>query len=360
VRARLELAKVLYWECQYERADQWFRKAEALGADPADVHFHWGNNAYQEGDLPSAIEKLRTAKELDPAAKRTDPALERAESRKKLLLDLDYDGWHDKDNRSYLQYGANIGGYVSDRLRLDLFADRNRWARKGLGDEKGTRVGAGALWHFADEYRLTGKIWQMSLDHISDHFGGLVNVHIPNALLAGNIELEAAREEIDTVEAVRKKILSSRFELNSYSRIKDEWDLNIVPSYTHRSDNNDTYMLEASFGKRLHEWPFLSAGYTLRLADSDRNPPEYWAPKGLQEHQLYVLTRGEYKHLHYYCALRGGLAEEFNTDWRFVWGTRLILDYTVLSRLTLTGEINYLDLPTYNRTAWRLGIKYIF
>ena len=61
--------------------------------------------------------------------------------------------------------------------------------------------------------------------------------------------------------------------------------------------------------------------------------------------------------MHYSWSIRGGYAKEEETDWRFVWGTRLILDYLFFSRLTLTGEINYLETPTYDRTAFLIGIK---
>lgn len=360
IRSHLELAKALYWQGQYEKADERFRQAKDLGADPTEVNFYWGISAYQEGDLPGALERLRLARDLDPGSKRIDLALQRAEKKKRLLLDLKAKGWDDKDGRNYRQSGGSIEGYVSDHLQIELFADKDRWARDGLGKEKGSRMGAGVLWHFADEHWLAGKIWHMNLDDPGDHFGGHINVHIPVASISGNIELEAAREEIDTVEAVRDEILADRYQLNVYSRIKDEWDLNTGLSFTHRSDSNETFMLDASFAKRIHEWPFLTAGYALRLANSDTDPDEYWAPKGLQRHQLYVITRGEYKDLRYYGNLKAGYANGSSTPWRLVWGTRIILDYTIFSNIVLTAEASYMESTEYNRTAMLLGIKYRF
>lgn len=360
VQARLELAKVLYWQKQHERANKWFRIAKSLGADPKEVNLHWGNNAYQEGDLPVALEKLRKAHELDSASIRILNSLERAENRKRLLLKLNYRGWDDSDDESYRRSGGSLEAYIHDRLQLELFTDRNKWARKGFGSEKGTRIGGGLLWHFAEGYRVDARIWHMSLDRIDDHWGGIIRVHVPNAPFGGYVELEAAREEIDFVEAVRKEILANRYELNTYSRIGDEWDLYADFYYMNRTDKNDTLFLDGRLVYRLHEWPFLGLGYAFRFADSDRKPPEYWAPKGLQQHQLYAATLGEYKGFHYSWSLRAGYAQEDETNWRFVWGTRLILDYMFFSRLTLTGEINYLETPTYDRTAWLLGIKFRF
>lgn len=360
VQARLELAKVLYWQKQHERANKWFRIAESLGADPKEVNLHWGNNAYQEGDIPVALEKLRKAHELDPASIRILNSLERAENRKRLLLKLNYRGWDDSDEESYRRSGGSLEAYIHDRLQLELFTDRDKWARKGFGSEKGTRLGGGLLWHLAEEHWLNARIWQMFLNRIDDHLGGLIRVHVPNAPFGGFIEFEAAREEIDFVQAVRKEILANRYELDTYSRIGDEWDLYANFSFTHRTDNNDTLMLDGRLVKRLHEWPFLGLGYVFRFADSDQYPPEYWAPKGLQQHQFYAATRGEYGPLHYSWSGRAGLAKEYNTDWRFVWGARLILDYHVISRFSLNGEISYLETPIYDRTAWLLGINFRF
>ena len=361
VNARLELAKVLFWQGQHERAVEWFRSAESLGADPKEVNFFWGNNAYREGDLPTSLEKLRKAYELDPASLRIQTSLERAENSKRPLLKLFYRGWDDSDDERYRMSGGSVEAYVHDRLQLQLFADYNTWERTGLGDEKGTRIGGGFLWHFAEEYRLTAKLWHMSFDDdIDDYWGGSMRVHLPNAPFGGYVELEAAREEIDFVEAVRKEILANRYEIDTYSRIADVWDLYADFYYINRTDDNDTLFLDGRLVYRLHEWPFLGIGYAFRIANSDTTSTDYWAPKGLQQHQLYGATLGEYKGFHYSCSLRGGYAKEDETDWRFVWGGRLILDYLIFSQLTLTGEINYLETPTYDRTAFLLGIKFRF
>ncbi len=360
VRSYLELAKVLYWQSQYERAHKAFQKAETLGADPVDTNFHWGNSAYQEGDLASALKKLNHAKELDPESKRILLSLERAENRARPLLGFNYSGWDDADDRSYEKYGLSLDGYVSRQVRLELFGDHNRWSRKNIGDEEGTRTGAGILWHFADERWVKARLWFLSVKHIDDHFGGLLNIHLPNAPFGGYIELEADRQEVDTVEAIREKTMANTYTLYTYSRIKDFWDLYADFSYTARSDNNDTSMAEGRFGYRFHEWPFLGAGYAFRFADSDRSPDEYWAPVKLQQHQLYAASRGAYKNLHYSLSVRAGYAEEEDTDWRFVWGTRLTVSYLIFSRLSLNGEINYLESPVYDRTAWLLGISFRF
>ncbi|MDQ7787657.1 MAG: tetratricopeptide repeat protein [Thermodesulfovibrionales bacterium] len=360
VRSHLELAKVLYWQSQYEKAHKAFQKAETLGADPLDVNFHWGNSAYQEGDLASALKRLNLAKELDPASKRILISLDRAENRARPLFRFNYSGWDDADNRSYEKYRLSVEGYVSRKVSLELFGDYSRWSRKNIGDEDGTRTGAGILWHFADERWVKARLWYLSVSHIDDHFGGLLNIHLPNAPFGGYVELEAERQEVDTVEAIREKTMANTYTLYTYSRIRDFWDLYADFSYTARSDNNDTYMSEGRFGYRFHEWPFLGAGYAFRFADSDRSPDEYWAPVKLQQHQLYAASRGAYKNLHYSLSVRAGYAEEEDTDWRFVWGTRLTVNYLIFSRLSLNGEINYLESPVYDRTAWFLGISFRF
>ena len=358
--ARLDLAKVLNWHGQYEQANKWFRRAESSGADPKEVYFHWGNNAYIEGDIPTALEKLRRTQNLDPASLRINKALERSQNHERPLLKLLYNKWNDSDDRTYEMYGGNIEGYINDRLKLGLSIDSKKWDRKGFGDEKGTRIGGELLWHFQEEHWIDANIWYMNLDNIKDHAGGSVNVHFPNAPWSGFVELQAGHEEIDTVEAVRKRIMSNRYAIQTYSRILDMWDLVANLTAISRTDRNDSLIFNGRFVRRLKEWPFLGIGYQFRFADSERSPVEYWAPQDLQQHELYVASRGEYRRLSYNVTGNVGYADEKNNNWRFVWGTKAELNIHITSKLLLNARYKYQESPNYNLNEWSFGASYRF
>lgn len=361
VLSRLELAKVLYLQGQHERANKWFHRAQTLGANPRDVNFYWGNNAYLEGDLPTAIEKLRKTQELDPESERVNKALGRAEERKRAFLDINGETWRDSDERKYFAWGGDARLFVSDRLSLEVFADDIEWSRKDKGKEDGVRIGGGLLWYFKEEKWLEARLWHMGIDGIDNYFGGSVNLHLPNASWGGFIDLQAARETIDTVEAVREEILADRFTVRNYSRISDFWDLFANATYIHRTDDNDTISVDGIFQRRLKEWPFYGLGYKFRFANSDSNPSEiYWAPVDLQQHELYVTTRGVFYNLHYSMSGNAGYAKEEDTDWRFVWGGRINLDYRLLSRMMLNGQYIHQETPTYNNNVFLFGLKFRF
>jgi tetratricopeptide (TPR) repeat protein len=360
VRARLELAKVLSWHSQYARANQWFRKAEYLGADPVEVNFNWGRNASRQGDMPTALEKLRRAKELAPDFKKIRSALEEVELRKRPLLDAHIFASEDSDNRSITRWGSGLEGYVNDSLLLEGFGDDYRWKRDGLGSEDGVRFGVGALWHFAEERWLRARLWHLSLEESSDEFCGSLNVHWPNAPISGYFDAGAERQQVDTVEAVRKGIMAYTYYLRTYSLIHDRWDVLANLSFTNRTDNNDTRMLEGRFVRRLNEWPYFGLGYLFRFADSDEELPEYWAPMDLQQHQLYAEMRWAVSKLHFSLSGRWGYVEEEDTDWRWTWGAKLRTDYQVTPRLGLYGEVNRLELATYDSLSGLLGANFRF
>ena len=360
VNANLELAKVLAWQKQHEQAHLQFGKAESMGADPAEVNYHWAGNAYFEGDLALAIQKIREANQLDPSSEKTILSKARYEGRKDPQFAAFVDRWKDSDERSYSDSGIGAHVYVSDRVQMELFAEKLKWSREGLGEEKGNKYGAGVLWHMAPQYWLTARGWYMDLNNSGDHAAGTINLHIPNVRLGGFIEAEAGRIDIDTVEAVRSGILSNYISLNTYSRIKDEWDLYVNLNYANNTDANNVYGLEGRFVKRFHEWPLLAAGYLFRFGDSSKQSPAYWSPEQLQEHELYGSATGEYKILHYALTGQAGAAEAKGTNWRFVWSFRSSLDINLSSKLQLNGKYVRQETPTYRMDEWLFGLSYRF
>ncbi len=352
VRAQLELAKLLYWNRQHEEANYWFGRALAAGADPKEVAFNHGANAHQQGDVPIALDQLRQARELAPDDPKVARALTDAGDRKRLTLEVGGRYWEDNENRSYEQYSAQAGGYIRDYLRLGGFADANRWKTDGLGDERGTRIGAEARWHLYPQIWLDGQLWQLQFDgDLADLVGGNLRLHLPNRWLGGYAELGFSRDEIETVEALRAGVHADTYQLATYSRLFDKVDLFANAQQIDRSDDNQTWLVFGRAVYRLKEWPYLGAGYLFRFGDSDFDPDEYWAPEGLEQHQLYATWRGAWGSLNYSFSGQAGYSRETNVDWQFIWGGNARLDWTIARRLTLRLEGVYQESATYDRTT---------
>ena len=356
VRAQLELAKLLYWNRQHEEANYWFKRALAAGADPKEASFNWGANALQQGDLPVALARLEKARELDPASPKTERALENAADRKRLTLELGGRYWEDNEDRSYEQLSAQGGGFVRNYLRLGGFADVNRWNTDGLGDERGTRFGAEARWHLFPQVWLEGQLWQLQMeDDLDDLVGGELSLHLPNCWLGGFAELGFSRDEIETVEALRAEIHADTYELATYSRLFDKFDLFANGQVVDRTDDNQTWLAFGRLVYRFQEWPYLGAGYLFRFGDSDSDPAEYWAPEELEQHQLYANWRGAWGRLGYSFSGQAGYSREWQTDWQFIWGGNARLEWAVTRRLSLRVEGIYQESATYDRTTATAG-----
>lgn len=356
IRAQLELAKLLYWNRQHEEANYWFKRALAAGADPKEASFNWGANALQQGDLPVAIARLEKARELDPASPKTERALENAADRKRLTLELGGRYWKDNEDRSYEQFSAQGGGFVRNYLRLGAFADANRWNTDGLGDERGMRLGAEARWHLFPQIWLDGQLWQLQLeDDLDDLGGGELRLHLPNRWLGGFAELGFSRAEIETVEALRAEIHADTYELATYSRLFDKFDLFANGQIVDRTDDNQTWLAFGRLVYRFQEWPYLGAGYLFRFGDSDSDPAEYWAPEELEQHQFYANWRGAWGRLGYSFSGQAGYSREWQTDWQFIWGGNARLEWAVTRRLSLRVEGIYQESATYDRTTATAG-----
>ena len=361
VRGQLELAKLLYWNRQHEEANYWFQRALAAGADPKEIAFNWGANAHQQGDVPTALRELKKAQKLNPASPKVAETLANAEERKRPRLHLGGRYWEDNEDRSYGQFRAGADGFVRDYLRLGGFADYNRWQTDGLGDERGTRLGVDALWFVQPQVWLEGRLWQLQMESdLSDLVGGEVRLHLPNRWLGGYAELGYSRDEIETVEALRADIQADTYELATYSRLFDKVDVFANGRYLDRTDGNSTWLLFGRAVYRLQEWPYLGLGYLFRFGDSDTDPPEYWAPEELEQHQLYASLRGDWHRLNYSLSGQAGYSREQQADWEFIWGGNARLDLALTRRLFLSLEGVYQESSTYNRTTGTAGLTLRF
>lgn len=352
VRARLELAKLLYWHGQSEVAAHWFRKAAEAGANPFEVMFNQAANAAIEGDLAQALEKSREAVKLAPA---DDPRplelLDKVTNMRRPTARLDGLAWRDNEDRSYWAAGVSGEGPVQDWLRWEAGIKRHNWEQTGLGHERATSADLGFLAYVAPEVWLEAGFQEWLMDTLPDETGWRARLRLPNPGLRGYVNLISRMEMMETVEALRKEITAHREGVETYSRLLDFWDCFADLSLTQRSDGNDTWWGNVRLIRRLKETPYIGVGYAGRFADSTTDVPEYWSPSELQQHQVYAALQGTGVKWGGQLSGQAGYAKERGTDWRYVVGGKVAGTYRFTQRLNIGGDVQYQEGPVYNRST---------
>ena len=355
-RGWLELGRELLWDGQHKLAFKAFDQAEKAGADPLELAFNRGVNAYMQGDLYSAHKRLQTALMLDPESTRNKRARERLDKRRRPQASLYVYGWDDNEGRDYLRYGAYGDMFVNERIRLGALADRSRWQTEGIGIEDGTRLGVNGLAFLKPQIWLSGSVWQLNMDDIDNIWGGNAKLRLPSLFLSGHLVLGVSKDEIETVEALQENITSETYSLRTDTRLFDQFDLFADLLQINRSDGNDTLMLNGRLLYRVHDWPYTGVGWRFRVGDSDFDPLEYWAPEELQQHQANIILRGEWWRLRGAVSAEAGYARDLDTDWRFVWGVNGNGTLTLTKRFNLFASFGWAESPTYERLQGRFGI----
>jgi len=356
VSSRLELAKALYWNRQYEQAHDWFARAEAEGADPFALYFSWGACADNQSDIPTAMDKIAKARAIDPDDDRLQALSLRADDRRSSRISAGFRHWDDNENRSFNQISTEGSLFAGDSIRLGLLAGNNVWKQKGKGDERGIRAGISARAFVLPQVWLDATVWNLDMERTDDLAGGDILLHAPCRWTSGFIELSAGRDEMETVEALRAGISTDNIRLHHYSRVQDRFDLFASVLQQKRSDDNDTLGVDGRLLYRVREWPYLGIGYHVRLADSDRDPAEYWAPEQLEQHQAHLNLRRTFGNHHVSVSGDAGYAREQDNDWRFVWGANASLETLIYRTVALRVQGQHHESPTYHRTTGTLGL----
>ncbi len=356
VRTELELGRVLYWHGQYESALRALDRAAAQGANPLEIAFNRGMTAERQGDIPTALNHLRQARELNPSDERIDAAIERTETQRRPQVHAFLQGWEDNEDRSLVHYGLAGDLFLGERLRLGATLDWNRWKTDGLGSERGVRGGLRGRLFLMPQVWLSAHLWHLDLDDLSNRWGGEAALRLTTPGLNGMATLFVRREEIETVEALREGVDARLVGVRTYARVLDRFDLFADLARNLRTDGNDTDMLEGRLVYRIKEWPYAGLGWRFRFADSDRNPPSYWAPDQLEQHQLHLNLRGSHERFRGSLSADAGYARERQTDWRFVWGLRAEGELQLDRHLSLHGEVVWFEGPVYERLTGRVGL----
>lgn len=357
VEARLDLAKALSWNGQHDRANEWFRLAEAAGADPADLELARGSNALFQSDLPAALDHLRKAHELNPESERATALLQKAEIQRRPGIESEFEMLRDSDHRETLRFGGAVSAFLTDRLKVEAFYDHNRWSREGFGSMEGERYGAGLLWAFAERKSAWVRLWNMDIGGGDDFIGFDGGLHMPNLLYSGDLDLQLGRKQVDTVEAVKKGIREDHVTLSGSTRFFDLWDFAMTVGYVNRTDDNSTISLQGSVVRRLREAPFIGLGYAFQFADSDRKSDLYWTPRDLWQHQAYVTSQWRiFDWLSYDVGVKAGVSRELGHDSSFVWNAKANLTATPVDRIELNLGATHMESSSYKESSIMLSI----
>ncbi len=354
----LSLAKINSWHDQLERADLFFRAAKGLDLDPIEVNSGHGANAFFQGDIPTALNMVRTAVDLNPESERNRHLLKRIEGWTHPLVEGTTGILWDSDDRQFLRTG--IGGAAYARESLMLFA-RMGWLTwrydensiRNLRRIEGYDLVGGARCYLTPGYWLDAEA---GLTGFSDGRTSLasmgLSLHGPMATdvwgINGTYDIKYAFERIDTIEAVTEKIQNHHLSLMNHLRILDFWELWANAHAMLRTDGNDTFMMEGRFVRRICEVPSFSAGYAFQFANSKEDPPEYWAPLDLVANLAYASLAHRFANKLRFTGSTGvGLSKSRNKDWHDVWRLNLKVNYDLTETFRFNLRYSYYSAPDY-------------
>lgn len=359
VALQLLQAKVLYGDRQHDEANTWFAIALAHGASPTEVKYHWGANAFHQGDLPTSESLLAEALAMQPGDARIRQALVRTQAATEPRLNIF--GLHTEDNedRRTVQFGNWARGNFTRTLRPEALLDFNRWTRPGGLEAEGWRYGAGTRWFVQPQTWVDGRLWYLDYTDPAGHdfWGGFLRMRVPNPRGNGDLNLEATRDEVGTVEAIQRAIEQWTYAIRMSTRLFNQADFAAHASYEDRDDVNDTRTVDGRLLWRVRENPYLGVGVYGQMADSGKDPAEYDAPMELHQYQLMAQWQGTRGGLNYQASAQAGYARAQYRDWRFAWASRVWLEYAIWRQLYVFGDLNYLDTVGYQRWQTLGGVS---
>lgn len=366
-RAILELAKVKSWHDQFPAAEALFNRARGYGLNRGEIAYFQGRNSYYQGDVPSAIDHALEALQDDPTSERARELYNDAKRLMRPLWTLEPRYWTDSDDQSYYEVVNTASFHLTKRLALSARVGLHQW-KDEEGRVNGTSVGVGARYYFYPGNFLEGEVRGFAVDngakdYVEFHgrWHGIYNLSPFNYRFNGTFDLEYHHEGIETRKAQLAGIMADRFQINTNSRINNWWDVDANAYYVTRDDGNDTWGVLFRPTYRIKDIPQLRIGYWFAMADSDRNPDEYYAPVDYMAHQAVAIYRHSLtEKLSINALAAAGMAKSGDDDWRFVWRVNAGFSYQISQCIQLSGGVQYLKLPDYTLRSFSmsLGVRF--
>jgi tetratricopeptide (TPR) repeat protein len=264
-------------------------------------------------------------------------------------------GENDNEQRDRYHAGAWAQHPLSGRVVAEALLDYNQWRRDGWNTAEGVRSGAGARWYAAPGLWVDGRLTRMDYldDHLNDFVGGFLRIRLPQPRWGGDLHLEANRDEVGTVDAIERAIEQWNYVLRATARLGERTEGQLNASYTDRDDVNDTRAVEGRLLWRARQTPHLGLGLYGQIADSWKNPSEYYAPMEVHQYQAMGQWNANRGKLNVQATAQAGYARAQYRDWRFAWGTRVLAEYAIWRRLYMFADLSYQDTVGYQR--WHMS-----
>lgn len=355
VNLQVQYARTLNMNRQPQEAAAWFQIALANGARNLNL-----DAAGKPEAESSAMRERRLMAALGMGTNdmRVVETLHELRPHQEGRVQLQTSYTEDREDRRTARQGAEAFAQMAQTVRLDGLAEFQRWKKTGEGQEDGLRTGAGVRWYLRPDVWLDGRLWWMDYeqDTLDDFWGGFLRVRVPQAAVRGEINLEASRSEIGTVEAIRQAVRQWQYNFRSTSRLGDRIDLLLNGSYVDRDDENDSRVIDGRLLWRARENPYLGVGLAGQVADSRRDPAAYYAPMEVHQYQVVGQARGRLDRFTYSGSVQAGLGREQYIQWRMVWGADAQLEYALWRQLYLFSECTYQETATYDHLQVRGGL----
>lgn len=353
------------WHGQTPKAEKLLRRAAGQGQPLKDVVYYRAANAFYAGDAAQANILARSALALDPESHRAIALLKKAERMKRPRLAPYARVWTDSEDRTYEEYGAVFSGHINDSVSLSASAAGVFWGNDG-GHAKGWAGGLGMRVYACNQHWLDLNARVIVPESGNDTYGewgvAWTGVYSTDFLdINGRYTLLYQREGIETLESMEEGIYADRFALNGDLRVLN-WGVLGYDFYgITRTDGNNTVGMSLKPGYIVWDKPHVQFAYHLDLADSDRNPDEYWAPKQYQSHMAAATVKHALTDwLSAEAFARYGRARSEGNSWREVlrYGAGFSLDVT--ETIKLDANYRKLKLPGYEMDTVYTGLQIIF
>ena len=276
--------------------------------------------------------------------------------------------WKDDADRSYAEYKLNFSTYVRENLMASFHVSDITW-----GDDSNTQhgrgVGMGLRYYPFKQHWLdltAGGVLRDGNSSNSSGFGqwgaSWRGAYATDALnLNGVYTVSYNRESIETGQSIEDGIYADRLAFSSQARLLNRGVFETEIYGISRTDGNKTRGITLSPLYILWDKPHIRVGYLFGMADSDHNPPEYYAPQEYINHM--AIASAQYEIFDGF-SLQGmvgyGTARTKDKDWEQVVRYNTQLSWRASDDWNFSAGYQRLELPTYTMDQFSLGVQYVF
>jgi len=352
------------WHGQLARAEQLFQRAEHLGVSPADNAYYQASNALFDEDVPYANQLARKARQLDPDAPRTEDLVDRAEHLTHPRVSFSPRWWTDDAGRSFAEHTLRASTFLQENLSVGASVSDLAW-KSDSGSVHGQAVGVNLRYYpFKQNWvdlMVRGVMPDNSPAFLEASAAWRGVYAIDPLRINGPFTLSYTRQSLETAESIKKQIYADRLALNTEARGLDWGVLQAEFFNTLRTDGNRTVGATLSPRYILWDKPQLQVGYLFSTANSDRNPPEYYAPQEYVNHMAVASADVElFDGLHAKGFVGLGTARSKDKDWQQVLRYSFDLAWSPVEDWNLSLGYRRLEMPDYNLDEYSFNIQYIF